>query len=91
MLELINLVPRSHSGLVVEDLGTRLRTDRTKDTELSWIQLRVEKMCKTENISIAKFLYRKVKRWLQRKQIFLNSFERNFSLKVRKYVNFSWK
>ena len=35
MLELINLVPRSHSGLVVEDLGTRLRTDRTKDTELS--------------------------------------------------------
>ena len=35
MLELINLVPRSHSGLAVGDLGTRLRTDRTKDTELS--------------------------------------------------------
>ena len=39
----------------------RVRTDRTKDTEISWIQLRVEKICKTENIPIAKFLYKKVK------------------------------
>ena len=48
------------------------RTDRTKDTEVSWIQLRVEKICKTENISIAKFLYKKVKRWFERNQIFLS-------------------
>ena len=47
------------------------RTDRTKDAELSWIQLRVEKICKTENISIAKYPYKKVKQWFERKQIFL--------------------
>ena len=39
------------------------RTDRTKDIKLSLIQLRVKKKnCKTENISIAKLLYKKVKR-----------------------------
>ena len=29
-------------------------------------QLRVEKICKTENIPIAKFLYKRVKRWLKK-------------------------
>ena len=30
------------------------------------IQLRVKKICKTENISVAKFLYTKLKRWFER-------------------------
>ena len=46
------------------------RTDRTKDTEVSRIQF-VGKICKTENISRAKFLFKKVKRWFERNQIFL--------------------
>ena len=30
------------------------------------IQLRVKKICKTENVSVAKFPYKKLKRWFER-------------------------
>ena len=61
-----------------------VRTDRTKDTEISWIQLRVEKIYKTENISIAKFLYKKVKRWFERNQIFLRFCRKKFDFEIEK-------
>ena len=62
----------------------RVRTDRTKDTEIGWIQLRVEKICKTENIPIAKFLYKKVKRWFERNQFFLRFCRKKFHFEIGK-------
>ena len=42
------------------------RTDTTTDTEFNWVQLRVEKIAKLKNISVAKFPYKKVKNGLKK-------------------------
>ena len=62
-------------------------TDKTKDTELSWIQLRVENICKTE-ISVAKFLYKTLKRWFERRQILLRFCRKKFLFETKKVSEF---
>ena len=46
------------------------------------IQLRVKKICKTENISVAKFLYKKPKRWFERNGAKIFSQRLNWPAKV---------
>ena len=57
--------------------------DRTKDTEFSFYNSAAcEKICKKENISVAKFLYKKLKRWFERNGAKIFSQRLNWPAKV---------